>query len=93
MQTSARFCSGTATPTPEKQELGSSNSWRKNPFCRFTQITALRFLTGKILGKETKCMSEASDLWDRIWADNCVVLFAAPEDIDKEFRSKSRLSS
>lgn len=45
------------------------------------------------LGQGPKCMSEASDLWDRIWADNCVVLFAAPEDIDKEFRSKSRLSS
>lgn len=38
-------------------------------------------------------MSEASDLWDRVCADDCVVLFAEPEDIEKEFRFKSRLSS
>ncbi len=63
-------------------------------FCRFTQITVLRLLTTEgIMGKDTKSMSKAWALWDRIWADDRVVFLPEPEDIEKEFRSRSRLSS
>lgn len=63
-------------------------------FCRFTQITVLRLLTTEpIMGKDTKTMSEAWSLWDRIWADGRIVFLPEPDDLDKEFRSRSRLSS
>jgi toxin-antitoxin system PIN domain toxin len=63
-------------------------------FCRFMQITVLRFLTTEpIMGKDTKTMSEAWSLWDRIWADGRIVFLPEPDDLEKEFRSRSRLSS
>jgi uncharacterized protein len=63
-------------------------------FCRFTQITVLRLLTTeKIMGKDAKTMAEAWSLWDRIWADSRIVFFPEPEDLEKEFRSRSRLST
>jgi hypothetical protein len=63
-------------------------------FCRFTQITVLRLLTTeKIMGRDTKSMSEAWSLWDRVWADDRVVFLPEPEEIEKEFRTRSRLSS
>jgi toxin-antitoxin system PIN domain toxin len=63
-------------------------------FCRFTQITVLRLLTtDQVMGKSTKSMSEAWTLWDRIWADNRIALLPEPDELKKEFRSRSRLSS
>src|SRR5437016_12691511 len=63
-------------------------------FCRFTQITVLRLLTTeKIMGKDTRSMSEAWALWDRTWADDRVVFLPEPENIEREFRSLSRLTS
>jgi|SRR5215472_9159469 len=63
-------------------------------FCRFTQITVLRLLTTEqIMGKDTKSMSEAWGLWDRIWSDDRVVFLPEPEDLEREFRTRSRLSS
>jgi toxin-antitoxin system PIN domain toxin len=63
-------------------------------FCRFTQLTVLRLLTTeKILGKDTKTMSEAWGLWDRVWADPRISFLSEPENLEKEFRSRSRLSS
>lgn len=63
-------------------------------FCRFTQITVLRLLTTeKVMGRDTKSMSEAWGVWDKVWADDRVVFLPEPEDIEKEFRSNSRLSS
>ena len=63
-------------------------------FCRFTQITVLRLLTtGQIMGKDARSMSEAWSLRDRVWADDRVAFLPEPEDIEKEFRSRSRLSS
>ena len=38
-------------------------------------------------------MSEAWRVWDRIWADDRVAFLPEPEGIEKEFRSRSRLSS
>jgi uncharacterized protein len=32
-------------------------------------------------------------LWDRVWADTRIVFLREPDDIEKEFRSRSRLSS
>lgn len=63
-------------------------------FCRFTQLTVLRLLTTeKIMGKDTKTMSEAWSLWDRVWADSRIVFLPEPDDLEREFRSRSRLSS
>ncbi len=63
-------------------------------FCRFTQITVLRLLTtGQIMGTDTKSMSEAWSLWDRVWADSRIAFLPEPDDLEKEFRSRSRLSS
>ncbi|MGA2858594.1 MAG: TA system VapC family ribonuclease toxin [Candidatus Sulfotelmatobacter sp.] len=63
-------------------------------FCRFTQLTVLRLLTTeRIMGKDTKTMSEAWNLWDRIWADSRIVFLPEPDDLEKDFRSRSRLPS
>jgi toxin-antitoxin system PIN domain toxin len=63
-------------------------------FCRFTQITTLRLLTtDQVMGKETKTMSEAWSLWDRVWADTRIAFLPEPDDLEKEFRSRSRMSS
>lgn len=49
-------------------------------FCRFTQITVLRLLTtDQSMGKDTKTMSEAWRLWDRVWADT----FGYPKQVCK----------
>ena len=63
-------------------------------FCRFTQLTILRLLTTEsIMGKDTKTMSEAWRVWDRVWADTRIAFLPEPDDMEKEFRSRSRLSS
>jgi len=38
-------------------------------------------------------MSEAWSLWDRVWADTRIAFLPEPDDLEKEFRSRSRLSS
>jgi uncharacterized protein len=63
-------------------------------FCRFTQITVLRLVTTKeIMAKDTRNMSEAWNLWDKIWADNRVAFLPEPDGLEKAFRKYSRLSS
>jgi toxin-antitoxin system PIN domain toxin len=63
-------------------------------FCRFAQITVLRLITTKeILGKDTKNMSEAWNLWDKVWADHRIGFLPEPEELEKEFRKHYRLSS
>jgi uncharacterized protein len=63
-------------------------------FCRFTQITVLRLLTTeKLMGNDAKSMSDAWSIWDRIWADDRVLFIPEPEQIEKEFRARSRVSS
>lgn len=63
-------------------------------FCRFTQMTVLRLLTTeKIMGPDTKSMSEAWILWDRVSVDDRISFLPEPDEIEKEFRSLSRLSS
>jgi hypothetical protein len=63
-------------------------------FCRFTQLTVLRLLTTEqIMGKDAKTMSQAWNLWDWIWADSRIVFLPEPDHLEKEFRSRSRLSS
>ena len=62
--------------------------------CRFTQLTIFRLLaTEKIMGKDTKTMSEVWSLWDKIWADTRISFLSEPEDLEREFRSRSRLAS
>jgi len=63
-------------------------------FCRFTQLTILRLLTTeKIMGKDTCNMAEAWEIWDRMWADQRISLLPEPEELEKEFRRRSRLSN
>jgi toxin-antitoxin system PIN domain toxin len=63
-------------------------------FCRFTQMTVLRLLTtDQIMREDIKSMSEAWGLWDRVWADTRIAFLPEPDDLEKEFRSRSRLSS
>jgi toxin-antitoxin system PIN domain toxin len=63
-------------------------------FCRFTQLTVLRLLTTEnIMGQDTKTIPEARGVWDRIWADTRIAFLPEPDDLEKEFRSRSRLSS
>jgi hypothetical protein len=79
--------------------FGTAGSWFEQTgdeqflFC-LTQITVLRLLiTEKIIGRDTRSMPEAWKLWDRIWADDRVSFLAEPEDLEKEFRKRSQLSS
>jgi uncharacterized protein len=63
-------------------------------FCRFTQVTVLRLLTTEtIMGKDARTMSEAWGIWDRVWADSRIAFLPEPDDLEKEFRSRSRLAS
>src|SRR5579863_3155968 len=63
-------------------------------FCRFTQFTVLRLVTTKeIMGKDTKDIAGAGNLWDKIWADNRIAFLPEPDGPEKEFRKHSRLSS
>ena len=63
-------------------------------FCRFTQITVLRLVTTKeIMGKDAKNMTEAWNLWDKIWADNRIAFLPEPDGLERRFREHSRLPS
>ncbi|HEY6181132.1 MAG TPA: TA system VapC family ribonuclease toxin [Terriglobales bacterium] len=63
-------------------------------FCRITQITVLRLLTTEgIMGKDVLTMSAAWNLWDKIWADPRISFLPEPEDLEREFRSRTRLST
>ena len=63
-------------------------------FCRFTQITVLRLVTpNEIMDKDTKNMSEAWNLWDKVRADNRIAFLPEPDGLENEFRKRSRLSS
>lgn len=63
-------------------------------FCRFTQLTVLRLLTMEsILGPDTRTMPEAWAVWDRIREDPRISFLQEPENLEQEFRSRSRLSS
>jgi toxin-antitoxin system PIN domain toxin len=63
-------------------------------FCRFTQLTVLRLLTtDKIMGRDAKTMTEAWSLWDQVWADSRMAFLPEPEGLEREFRSRSELTS
>ncbi len=60
-------------------------------FCRITQLTVLRLLTTQaIMGADTRSISQAWGLWDRIWEDDRFIFLAEPEGIESEFRSRSQ---
>src|ERR1700690_233143 len=72
----------------------ASNNDEEFFFWRFTQITVLRILTTRqVMGKDPKTMSEAWSVWDRVWADTSIAFLPEPDILEKEFRSRSRLSS
>jgi|SRR5580700_2181436 toxin-antitoxin system PIN domain toxin len=63
-------------------------------FCRFTQMTVLRLLTTEsIMGKDVRNMSQAWELWDKIWADPRIAFLPEPEGLEAELRVQTRMSS
>jgi uncharacterized protein len=63
-------------------------------FSRFTQLTVLRLLTTEsIMGKDVRSMSQACDLWDKVWADPRIAFLPEPENLETELRAHTRLSS
>ena len=63
-------------------------------FCRFTQVTVLRLLTTEtVMGQDVRSMSQAWELWDKVWADTRIAFLPEPEGMEPEFRAQSRLSS
>jgi len=38
-------------------------------------------------------MSEAWNLWDKVWADSSIAFLPEPDGLEKEFRKRSRLLS
>jgi len=60
---------GAGTFIPKGPFLVRGSTEQQFFFCRFTQLTVLRLLTTEsVMAKETKTMSEAWALWDRVWA-------------------------
>ena len=45
------------------------------------------------MGEDTKTMSEAWALWERVWADPRISFLPEPDNLEKKFRRRSRLSS
>lgn len=45
------------------------------------------------MGKDVRSMSQAWDLWDKIWADPHIAYLAEPENLEKELRAHTRLPS
>ena len=63
-------------------------------FCRFTQLTVLRLLTTEsILGKDVRNMSQAWDLWDKVWTDPRIAFLPEPENLETELRLHTRVPS
>src|SRR5580700_874547 len=63
-------------------------------FSRFTQLTVLRLLTTEsIMGKDVRSLSQAWNLWDRIWADSRIDFLTEPDNLEMEFRAHARLTS
>lgn len=63
-------------------------------FCRVAQLAVLRLLTTeKVMGEDTRTMSEAWSLWDQVQSDPRIEFLSEPENLEQEFRSRSRLSS
>ena len=61
--------------TERAQEWFQSASTEQFFFCRFTQLGVLRLLTTRsIMGKDTKSMSEAWTLLDRLWTDHANIV-------------------
>ena len=45
------------------------------------------------MGTDTQSMSQAWNVWDRVWADDRVKFLPEPGDFEREFRLCSRLHS
>ena len=45
------------------------------------------------MGKDVRSMSQAWDLWDKIWADPRIAFLPEPENLETEFRAHTRLTS
>jgi len=57
-------------------------------------LTVLRLVTTEsVMGKDVRSMSQAWELWDKVWADQRIAFLPEPEGLESEFRAQSRLSS
>ena len=45
------------------------------------------------MGKDTKTMSQAWALWDKVSGDSRITFLPEPDGLEKEFRARSRLAS
>jgi uncharacterized protein len=45
------------------------------------------------MGSQTRTMSEAWQLWDRVWADTRISFLPEPDDLDPEFRLRSQAAT
>ena len=45
------------------------------------------------MGSDVRSRAEAWNLWDKVWADSRIDCLPEPDDLEREFRSRSRLSS
>ena len=60
-------------------------------FCRFTQLALLRLLTTKaVMGRDTKTMTQAWDLYRRCRAEERITFLAEPEGLDFYFHALSK---
>jgi len=63
-------------------------------FCRFTQLIVLRLLTTEsIMGEDIRNLSQAWNLWDKVWSDTRIAFLAEPENIETELRVHTRAST
>jgi toxin-antitoxin system PIN domain toxin len=63
-------------------------------FCRFTQIATLRLLTTEaVMGGDVRTMSKAWKLWDVVENDAHVSFLPEPEQLDQEFRARSKFTA
>jgi len=63
-------------------------------FCRFTHLTVLWLLTSAaVMRNDVRKMTEASELWHKVCADDRIACLSEPEAIEPEFRRQSRFGT
>lgn len=63
-------------------------------FCRLTQLAVLRILTTQsALGADTQTMGGAWRLLDQIQADSRIGFLSEPEDIERDFRARTKVAT
>ena len=81
---------GRHSHSEKAQEWFAQSAEEQFFYCRITQITVLRLLTtSSVMGKDTRKMAEAWELWDKACADERVAVLPEPAAMEREFRRLS----